>query len=492
MISPLAAIFIYPIVAIVLFRAMPRRAALIWTFVLGYLFLPTRTSYNLPLLPPIDKSTMPALAALIFAPLIGRPEADTPGAAVQPGWLPRNPWALALIALTLIGGFMTALTNGDRLFFGPTVLPALRLYDGFSAALGTIMLFLPMLLARKYLASEDSHKLLLKILAIAGVIYSLPIIFELVMSPQLNRIVYGFFPHSWQQHVRGTGYRPLVFLVHGLWLGIFMCCALLGALAYTRVAAPGRRFTWLVVGAWLFVILYLCKSLGAFAIALVFVPVVMFLKVRMQLLLVAVVAGGILIYPALRGADLVPVDRIADMAAQIDEGRAKSLRFRLRNEDALLARAQERPYFGWGVWDRARVFDDSGRDTSTTDGYWVIQIGQKGWAGYLGHFGLLCGSVMLLALRRKTYGIALATSGLCIVLTANLIDLVPNAGITSVTWLITGALIGRLERKGAEEDAPAAPAAPDTGLRYSRFDHGATRPAVSTTRFHGPATLREI
>ena len=178
MIQPLAAILVFPLVALVLFRAMPLRAALIWTVLVGYLFLPSRTELNLPLLPSINKDTMPALSALIFAPLLALRE---PAAVPQPGWLPRSPWIIGLILLTLAGGFMTALTNQDQLVFGSVVLPALQLYDGFSSALSSIFIFLPMLLARKYLASDDSHKLLLKAFAIAGAIYSLPIIYELVM-----------------------------------------------------------------------------------------------------------------------------------------------------------------------------------------------------------------------------------------------------------------------------------------------------------------------
>ena len=143
MIQPLAAILVFPLVALVLFRAMPLRAALIWTVLVGYLFLPSRTELNLPLLPSINKDTMPALSALIFAPLLALRE---PAAVPQPGWLPRSPWIIGLILLTLAGGFMTALTNQDQLIFGSVVLPALQLYDGFSSALSSIFIFLPMLL----------------------------------------------------------------------------------------------------------------------------------------------------------------------------------------------------------------------------------------------------------------------------------------------------------------------------------------------------------
>lgn len=470
MIPPLVAIFAYPLVALILFRALAPRPALIWTILLGYLFLPSGINFDLPVLPAIDKATMPALAAIALM-LAASPQAIAAGGPVQPGWWPQNRTVKLLLLIAVGGAFLTVLTNGDRLVFGPKVIPALRLYDGFSDVLGVILKLLPFLLARRYLATEADHRLLLRSLAIAGAIYSLPIIFELVMSPQLNRIVYGYFPHSWLQHIRNGGYRPLVFLQHGLWLGIFMSGTVLAAVAVSRVDGPDRRKLWLGLGAWLLLILINCKTLGATAITIVLLPAMLFLRPRTQILLAALVASAVLLYPMLRGAGLVPTDQAISLAEQVSPERAASLRFRVKNEDALLEKANQRVLFGWGGWGRSRLYDEDGHDVSTTDGLWVIVIGLGGWTGYVGLVGLLCLPVILLAFGRQRATLTLATTGLCLVLAGNLIDMIPNAGLTPVTWLVVGALCGRLERSGVTEADAGGQVRPiDRQLKYTRFD----------------------
>lgn len=505
MIPPLLAIFSFPLVAVILFRKLAPGPALVWTILLGYLFLPTKIRWNLPVLPAIDKDTMPALVGLLCL-LILTPGLSRNRAEAQPGWLPRQPIIRLLILSLPVGTFLTVLTNGDALNYGTLKLPGLRPYDGLSAILSTLMLILPLLLARKYLATEDSLKLILRALCIAGLIYSLPIIFELLMSPQLNRIVYGFFPHSWKQHIRGDGYRPLVFLKHGLWLGIFMCVSVLATAGYARVGPAQRRPTYLAAGAWLLVILMACKSLGAFAIALALIPVVLFLNVRNQLLVAAVLSGVILLYPALRGAGLIPVQEVVSFAESIDTARARSFQYRLNNEDILLAKANQRRYFGWGTWGRPRVYDEYGRDVSTTDGLWVIVIGERGWLGYIGLFGLLCIPTLLMAVRRKDQNVTPTTAVFTLAVTANLIDLIPNAGLTPVTWMMVGALIGRLELRPAEVAATEATEVAAVGdrmpltrfpTRHQKSWEGPRRPSPARTaqphrtRFTGPTGHHE-
>jgi hypothetical protein len=199
--------------------------------------------------------------------------------------------------------------------------------------------------------------------------------------------------------------------------------------------------------------------------------VVLLLGTRLQLTVAAIIAAMILFYPMLRGAGVIPVDRISSLAYSINPGRAASLDHRLVNEDLLLERAREKPIFGWGSWGRNRIYEEeTGRDLSTTDGQWIIQVGRYGWVGYLGQFGILCFGIMLLWWRSKSYQITLATAGLAVVLTCNLIDLIPNATLTPLTWLMAGALVGRIEFGRISEAATD----PDqeqasSASRYTRF-----------------------
>ena len=52
----------------------------------------------------------------------------------------------------------------------------------------------------------------------------------------------------------------------------------------------------------------------------------------------------------------------------VGDDRAGSVQFRLDNENMLAKKAMQQPLFGWGGWNRARVFDESGNDLTVTDG----------------------------------------------------------------------------------------------------------------------------
>ena len=184
-----------------------------------------------------------------------------------------------------------------------------------------------------------------------------------------------------------------------------------------------------------------------------------------------------MLYPILRNAHLIPTQTIVNMATSISTERAESLNYRITNEDRLLERAAEKPLFGWGGYGRNRVFNDSGRDISVTDGYWLILFGQGGWVRYIGEFGLLLLGVFRLFFQRRDK-IDPITVTLALALIVNLIDLLPNAGISPLTWMITGALIGRNEVRARDPDEEAAPIAdtPRSGIRYAR-DFGPPKPA---------------
>ncbi len=503
-----AALLIWPAVVIVLFRALPAREAIAWAVIGGYLLLPSaeRVFWDFPVIPTIDKIMIPALTAILIASAYLRGVADGPPGqplaipasaapalqshSILPGWLPKSRLVQLLLGMLFIGSIMTALSNRDTLVFGDTVLRSMSLYDAFSRIAFLLVMLLPFLLGRKFLADDRGHQVLLAILAIAGAIYVLPALYEVRMSPQLNRMVYGFFPHSWLQHIRGGGFRPLVFLDHGLLLGMYLACAALASAVALRLNTGVRRAVFVALLVWLLLGLVAAKTLGALIIAVLFLPTALLLGRRMQLLVAAMVAAVILVYPVLRGGGLVPTDQVAQMAYDFDPDRGGSIGFRFENEDLLLERANQRPAFGWGGYSRGRIFDDRGNDISITDGTWIITIGQWGWVGYIATFGLLTLPMIAMALRRRRYPVGLATSGLAILVAANLIDLIPNSSLSTVLWLSAGALAGRLElapERAAEADTAAVSPEPRaTGLRpVPRGGPGpdAALPASRYTRF---------
>lgn len=464
---------IWPAVVFWLFSKRDPATALSWTILGGYLFLPQNVSIELPAVPSLNKGAISALAAMLAAALLLKHDRlrTLPTGWVLPGALPRSRGARLLLLMLAVGIVGTVMTNGDRLQYGPRFLSALRFYDVLAMLGNALFALLPFFLARKYLAHPDAQKKLLIVLALAGLIYSLPALYEVRMSPQLSRIFYGYFPHDWRQHVRAGGFRPVVFLHHGLWLAIFFCSSFLAAMALWRSSSGPIRTRWMIAAAWMFMTLLLAKGMGALAIGMVLGLVILLLPVRQQVLVAASLAAIVLTYPMLRGAGLIPTDNIVSLAQSIDTERAGSLSFRLENEDILLDKANQRPLFGWGTWGRNRVYDSDGADISITDGYWVMTIGTGGWIGYLAEMGLLTIPLIVLALRWRRLILTPATAGIALALTANLIDLIPNATLTPVTWLLAGALAGRLELGRLPENNPADPEAailPDRRNGYSR------------------------
>ena len=440
----------WPLAVYLLFRFLPRVEALVWSILAGYLLLPTRAGIDLPLMPTIDKDSIPALAAAgLLAFGMGAAKAgERHNATVRAHGGAGDGWRLGpflpLVLLLVTSPIITVLTNPEPLVYGPLVVPGLQPYDAISIISRLALVALPFLLGLRYLASPESHVALLKVIVTGLLIYSLAILFEIRMSPQLNVMFYGFFPHQFLQHMRPGGFRPVVFLPHGLWLAILVSMSVIAAWALwrQRLFEGERAGQWAFAGLYLLMVLFLSNSLGAFAIAIFLAPAVL-LGSRAQTLIAAAIASIVLLYPVLRSADLIPVDRVVAMAERVSEDRADSLQFRLANEDALGARAAEKPFAGWGSWGRNQLFDpQTGQTTSTTDGVWIIVIGSYGWLGYIAQFGLLTLPTLMLAFGRKAAVLTPATAGLSLVMAVNLLDLLPNATLTPITWMVGGALAG--------------------------------------------------
>ncbi|MCK0093980.1 O-antigen ligase family protein [Yoonia sp. F2084L] len=471
-------LFSFPIVVIVLFRRLPLEQALIWSILSGYLFLPELTEVDLPLLPALDKTLVPSLMAGIMC-LMAKPHAQLRRGAARPqrgaaavpdsetvaATVPRQSKLANLCILVLfIAPVGIVMTNADWVNAGIRMIAGLRTYDIFSMMLSTAVMLLPFLLARRYLNTHEAHMRLLWALVIGALVYSLLILVEIRLSPQLHRWLYGFHAHQFGQQVRGDGFRPMVFIQHGLRVGLFILLAVIAAFTLYRIHAShkpvagrlGRGVTLpagdkglpFYVACYLFVILILCKTLGALAIACIFVPFMLLAKPHQWRYLAAAFAFIVLLYPMVRSAGLAPVEQIHELALAINEERAQSFKFRLDNEDILLARAAEKPLLGWGGWGRNLLYSQwDGRVTSVPDGMWVIIFGVSGWVGYLAQFGLLTLPIFAYFFSRGELRNSIASQGLCLILVANLIDLIPNSGLTPLTWLLAGALLGRFERR---------------------------------------------
>ncbi len=493
-------LFSSPIVIILLFWKLPLRKALVASILGGYLFLPTGVSVDLPVLPPLDKTLLPSLMAGILCLIMTRrsavaaqraeiqskragparqsaagrpaPPAEPAEPAEQMVRTARGRWLFrSLFAVLFLVPVLTVVQNPDPVMAGPFLIPGLRLYDIGSLVLTLSVTFLPFFLAQRFLARPEDQVMLLQGFVIAALIYSAFCLYEIRMSPQLSYMLYGFFPHSFLQHIRGGGYRPIVFLPHGLWIGIFLAMSIVSAVTLFRWSKHNNKkglstFGWIVTAIWLIFVLFLSKAVGALTLALIFMPLLIFAGVQGQFLFAMIVAGITLFYPLLRGAGWIPVDTVYAVSLSYSEERAESLKFRLDNEDILLTRAGEKPLAGWGSWGRNLTYDPySGRQESIPDGAWVILIGSAGWIGYLAHFGLLTAPLFLLGVSRRKLGLSIESSGLALILAINLLDLIPNATLTPLTYLVAGALCGRY---AMARETTARATTPQTGAAALR------------------------
>lgn len=434
------ALLLWPLVALWLYRTRPVGLATLWTILGAQLLLPVGTFIKLaPGIPQFDKVSIPSLAAFVGCLLcVRRPLRFWNGFG-----LPE-----VLLLMLLVGPFITSELNGDVVKSGGMILPSVGNYDALSAVVGEFLFLLPFILGRQVLKRPSDSEELLRVLVTAGLIYSIPMLFEMRMSPQLHNWVYGYFPSDFLQEVRDGGFRPIVFLGHGLAVSFFTMTTVVAATALWRLDARVVRLPSGGVTAYLGAMLVLCKSAGALVYALVLVPLVRWTKPRLQLRVALIIVSLAMIYPLLRIADLVPTTSILDAAGSISADRAASLKVRFDQEQLLLERASQRLMFGWGRFGRQRVYDEYGKNTSITDGHWIITVGQSGLFGFLAEFGLLALPVFAAASALKYTQSApdrIMLAALALILGVNVFDLVPNASLTPWTWLLAGALLGRTE-----------------------------------------------
>lgn len=479
---PTIALISWPIITLILFAVFGPARGLIWAVLVGYLFLPENFGFDIPGLPPYDKRTAISFSLLLPAVLYWSKVPKLPSADTRLRTI-----VLLLLVVLLAGTWGTYTSNTEALVNGPVVRTGLSPRDVISMVSDTVLAVIPFFLAWHFLRRPEDHRDLLVAMVVLGLVYTLLVLFELRMSPQLNKWIYGYFPHNWRQHLRGGGYRPIVFLQHGLWVGFFLMSVVLSAMALSRDKTLPRPLMF-GLGIWCFLVLMLSRNLGATLLAFVFIPVVVFLGFRTQTRIAAVLAVILMSYPILSQASLTPATKLLDIVSTVSPNRAQSFQFRLENEQVLIERAQQKPAFGWGGWSRHRVLDERGRDLTVTDGLWIITLGQRGWIGYLSFFGLL--SVPILFLRRaaRRKPISPVIAGMAMIMGANFIYLIPNSTLSPIAFVMLGALAAFVQYDTARADLPEP--SEDTGdgrqVRYTRFGTGrgdsGTPAPVRTTR----------
>lgn len=462
-------LLISPLFALVVFARQHLVPAILAAVIVPYLFLPEAFKIPLPGLPDLTKTSVISVGLLLGLLFYG--PKTRPTAQITDLKRSNRTFAILLttcVVLMVLGACLTVLNNREVLRFGPTFLPAMRPWDVVGFVGNMVLSLIPFFVARSLIATPTAHRQMLKAVVYGGLAYAVLMLVEIRLSPQLHNWVYGFHQHSFIQHIR-DGYRPMVFLEHGLWVGFYTFTALIAAAALWQSERQGK---WLWATGILFVILMISENLGAFALGLFVIGLVFLLRGRLQILAAAVIALSTLFYPGLRQAQMVPIDGILSVAESVSAERAGSLRFRLDNEDLLLARAFEKPLTGWGGWARDRIYDGDGRDIAISEGRWILTLGQWGWIGYVALFGLLTLPLIFLTTTGRRKKIPPETVALALIGAGNLIYMIPNATLTPVGLLIFGALAGFVQNDPVVTAAQAQTSDQsnrrNTG-RYTRF-----------------------
>jgi len=445
-------LFIWPLLIFVFFKKMIFESALILSVLGGYLLLPSKLTVDIVGLPPLDKNSITAITLMVYIYVFSNRRLTIFG---------RDPVVKVLIFSGILGPFLTSLFNADSIVIGSTVLRSLDFKDAISQTSNYILGAITFFCGRSFLTTERDHQRLLIALVLAALAYSIFILYEARMSPQIHKIIYGYFPHSFAQHRRGDGFRPVVLLAHGLWLAMFVVTALVaGIYLWKKKLGPMKKYGALK-SAYLFTILLVCKSAASLVYGGALVSILLFFKKRMVIRFSAVLVALTLLYPVLRYTDSFPIDSLIEVASSFSEDRAQSLQYRVNHENQLLDKAAKKIWFGWGGWGRNRVYDEvSGNDITVIDGAWISILGLSGGVGFLSVFGLLSMGVIRLYQTSKTTNKTFDTMPyLAIIISINLIDMLPNASLTPLTWLLSGSLLGSVEvlrstsvRQGADKN----------------------------------------
>lgn len=429
-----ALLLLVPFTALAFALLRPHVAAAT-VMVAAALFLPERIGVDLPVLPVLDKRTVPPLLVFV-ALLFSAPQRLAPSRL-----LTRGDWLLAgYLGAVLASGF----TNGDPLLCGPQFVPGVSATDALSAWLNaTITVALPYLIGKAVI--RDSRELgeFATVVLVACVLYLPLIAFELRMSPQLHRMVYGFAQHEFAQAMRGSGYRPMVFMEHGLSLALFVFAGTVLAWATGKArSGPLRTWAW-PIAAVMTAILVLVKSVGALLYGVFSVLLLLLVQRRWVLLLSTVTCLVVLTYPSTRATGTFPAAALVELAEAYSAERAQSLDFRFLNEDLLLTKATQRSSFGWGPMGRNRVCDETGRDAAVTDGAWIIVYGSTGAVGFFALFGLLTNAVMTGArtITRLARPAPTLLLGLLWINLFHLVDLLPNGMFSYFNVFFAGCLV---------------------------------------------------
>ena len=415
------ALFAYIPFAFVLFIFLPPRRAVIYDFLVAWLFLPMS---HLPLhgFTDLNKMSVACVGTLAAALVFDSPTVFSFRPKV---WdIPMLVWCVC--------PFVSSIGNG----WGP--------YDAFSEVAYQVTSWgLPYFIGRIYFNDLKGLRELAIGIVAGGLVYAPLCWFEIRMSPQLNVWVYGYHQHSFAQTLRYGGYRPMVFMEHGLAVAMWMATASLTAFWLWRCKAVDK-----VLGVsigWSSVILIgttLClRSVGAeflMILGLGTLALTGWSKSRVWILLLTLVPP---LWITIRVTNVWDGKNLVEFMQQFDARSAESLGVRFHSEHVLSARALQHPIYGWTPWFFL-THKDNIELHGIPDQLWIIAFGQYGLIGLISVTTSLLAPIWLVAsripVRYWKQAAAAPPAALAMLLTLHMCDNLFNAMVNPIFIICAG------------------------------------------------------
>jgi len=420
-------------------RFPPQRAVIV-SFVVAWLYLPV-VNIPLPGIPDLTKMSATCYGVLLATFIFDAGRFSS----FKPSWLdlPMLIWCLC--------PFASSMSN------------SLGAYDGFSGALDqTVTWGVPYFLGRIYLANLSGLRQLAIGIFVGGLSYVPLCLVESLLSPQLHRWVYGYHGSpDFGQSYRLGGYRPTVFLQHGLAVGAWMMAATLAGIWLWRTGVIKQLWnipmSWLV-SALLFTFV-LCRSTGAYALLALGLILIFGSRWPRTTLPVMLLILGMCSYLYVNAiTDTYFSDQLVSMSSKVfPEERVESMEFRFNNEELLVDKARQRIVFGWGGYGRNRVYERDWKgdlvDISVTDSLWIIAFGINGAVGLISLTASLLLPVFVFMQRhsanlwsnRKVAPAAV----LAVLIALYMLDCLLNAMVNPIYVLACGGIAGYVIREPA-------------------------------------------
>ena len=411
------ALVLWILISLLLFALLQPLRAFLLTYVVGMLFLPVELHSGTDYIGSIVISQslhIDKLAACNIGALFGT-------IMFAPHLLTRFRfhWVDAVYLAVVIGMFATSMVNG------------LGAKDGLSTSVDDMRAFLPVIvLTRMHIRSlGDLYEAMRAIIA-GALAYSLICVAEFRYAPQMHKMVYGYFQHSFDQFMRYEHFRPAGFLRHAIELAVFMgTSAALAVWLWCRGmlkdlwGIPG----WAVVSALLVGLACTLTFAGyaAFLICCCLLGASLLVRSRWIMVLLPVLAIG---WMAGRYMNVVDASSLLNAAGFIDPNRSESLEYRLTSEQLNLQSAAQNFFLGKSSQEAIAVRED-GSVVMAVDAWWLTTFTFYGIVGVAGWY-LVWSAGLLSALfkwRKLTPDFRTLAVAVAVLIGAQFVDFLFNA-----------------------------------------------------------------